>query len=379
MMISSLNIKRHFFFRWLILLFVLIPLISRSQEGFSVSYNYGNIYPHNVLIKPLIKEPVRGFTVSYTWPNSRGKEWRKFFNYPNYGISYNFKSYGNPEELGNSHSLTSFFQISFLPRRKYFDIGFLEYTGIGYFSKKYDPVTNPENQAISTNINISADLRIYTRIRVKPVYIEYSRGLNHFSNGLIKAPNLGINVKNNSFTLGYEMEDLPERKKIPKSERIPEFRHELWSFASIGVKAVDGQLEQKKYFPVNFSLNYSYRLTMLNKIGLGMDFIYDSSLSEFAILKYNYPGEPPINFRYGLNIHNEFVFGNTGFYSCYGFFPRISEYYTSTRYYKVGLKFYFKNVVGVVLLRAVPLFRADLVELGIGYRITSKKRNINEN
>ena len=207
------------------------------------------------------------------------------------------------------------------------------------------------------------------------------RGLNHFSNGLIKSPNLGINVKNNSFTLGYELEDIPVREKIPKSEKIPDFKHEFWSFASVGMKTVDELENSKKYFPVNFSLNYSYRLTMLNKMGLGMDFIYDPSLSEYATLNYNYHGEPSINFRFGLNIHNEFIFGNTGFYSCYGFFPKKSDYYSTVKYYKVGLKYYFKNVIGVVFLRAIPLFRADVVELGIGYRITSKRKNqtYNEN
>jgi len=44
----------------------------------------------------------------------------------------------------------------------------------------------------------------------------------------------------------------------------------------------------------------------------------------------------------------------------------------------VGFKFYFKNVIGVALLRAIPLFRADLVELGIGYRISVKsKKSVN--
>ena len=185
-MTPNLGMKKFIFPSWLILQFLLMPLISSSQEGFSVSYNYGKIYPHNVAIKPLIKEPVKGFTLSYTWPNSRGKEWRKFFNYPNYGISYNFKSYGNPEVLGNSHSLTSFLQVSILPRRKYFDIGLLEYTGIGFFSKKYDPVTNPENQAISSSFNISADLRFYTRIIIKPVYFAWIKSLFKRSNKVTK-------------------------------------------------------------------------------------------------------------------------------------------------------------------------------------------------
>jgi hypothetical protein len=349
---------------------LLLPLKSVSQQSVSVAYNYGKIVPHSTEIKPLIEDPVRGFTVNYYMSNKKGEEWRIFFNQPNYGLSYNFKSYGNPEILGDSHSLNAFLQMSVLPKRKYFDLGFLASTGFGYFTKTYDPESNPTNKAISTHINIGAELRLFTKIRFDPFYLEYSMGLNHFSNGLIKAPNLGINVKNRSFTFGYEFEDQPVRWKVPEPEKNLEPRHEFWIYAATGLKEVKGM--PNKYMPVNTALNYSYRTSIVNKMGFDVDFIYDPSLEDYATINYNYQGEPPLNFRYGISLHNEFIFGNTGLFTSYGFYPKISEYYTRQRYYKVGFKFYFKNVIGVVLLRAIPLFRADLLELGIGYRISAK-------
>jgi hypothetical protein len=99
-----------------------------------------------------------------------------------------------------------------------------------------------------------------------------------------------------------------------------------------------------------------------------MDFLNDPSLTSYAYQQYHYLGSPDLDFRYGLNLHNEFIMGNTGIFAAYGFYIRKSEYYTSRRYYKVGFKFYWKNVIGIVLVRAVPLFRADVVEFGIGYR-----------
>ena len=345
-----------------------------GQESFRISYLYGDIHPHNVLIKPLMKEPARGFSIDYTLKNSAGEYWRKFLNYPNYGISYNYMSFGNPEVLGNSHSILYFMQFSLFPRRKYFDIGLMEYAGIAYFRKKYDPVNNPENQAISTNLNIGATIRLYARVRIKPIYIEYSRGLNHFSNGLIKTPNLGINIKNESFTLGYEFEEQPVHKKVPKAERNIGSRHEFWIYGATGMKEIDG-MEQKKHIPVNASLNYTYRTSVMNKMGIGFDFVYDPSLEDFAYANYEYQGEPPLNFRYGVSLHNEFIFGKAGLFTSYGLNLRMNEFYTRQRYYKAGLKFYFDNFIGVILLRAMPLFRADLVEFGIGYRISPKSKN----
>ncbi len=361
-------------------LILLFSLKSAAQKSISIAYNFGEIYPHNTDIEPMVKDPVRGFTLNYYFPNKWGEEWRNFYNLPNYGISYNFKSYGNPEVVGNSHSVSAFFQMSVLPKRRYFDLGLLAYGGLGYISKIYDEIENPTNLAMSTHLNITADLRFYTKIRIHPVYLEYSRGLNHFSNGLVKAPNLGINVKNNNITLGYEFEDQPVHQKIPKSERNKEPRHEFWIYGAGGIKEVNGYPD-KTYYSVNSSLNYSYRTTTINKMGIGLDFVYDSSNEDYAYLTYEgYEGEPPLNFRSGISLHNEFIFKNTGLFASYGFNFKMNEFYPRQRYYKVGLKLYFKNVIGVVILRAIPLFRADLLELGIGYRIPAKsKKARNEN
>ncbi len=358
-------------------LLLIINIRINAQEAISISYNYGNILPHNTEIKPLVKGPVHGFTLNYYFPNRSGKEWRNFFNLPNYGLSYNFKSYGYPEVLGDSHSLTAFLQMSALPKRRYFDFGVLFFSGIGYFTKIYDAVENPLNKAISSHLNISGDLRFYAKIRIHPIFLEYSLGLNHFSNGLIKAPNLGINVRNSSFTIGYEFENQPIHKRILRAERNIQSRNEFWIYGATGIKEVDG-MNQKRYIPVNASLNYTYRTSVINKMGIGFDFVYDPSLENFASINYNYNGSPPLNFRYGVSLHNEFIFGRTGLFTSYGLNLKMNEYYTRQRYYKVGFKFYFKNIIGVALLRAIPLFRADLVEIGVGYRISPKSKKHKE-
>jgi hypothetical protein len=345
-----------------------------AQEAVSVSYNYGTIVIHNSSIKNVINGPVRGFSLNYSLPNKDGNEWRRLYNFPDYGLSYNFKSYHNPEILGDSHSLTGFFQMPFLRKGSAVNFGFKSFVGLGFFTKKYDPEYNPRNTAVSSHLNISAEGRLYGKIRIKPLFFEYSYGLNHLSNGLVKAPNLGLNVLNNSFSIGYELEKTPVLEKTSLAEYKVKPQHEFWIYGAIGTKEIDG-MEQKRYVPVNASLNYSFKTSIINKMGVGLDFIYDPSLEDFANLNYEYQGSPQLNFRYGISLHNEFLFGRTGLFTSYGFYPKILEYYTRQRYYKVGAKFYFNNLIGVVLLRAIPLFRADVIEFGIGYSISKPKRS----
>ena len=352
----------------------LISKLINGQEAISISYNYGTIVIHTPSIKNLINGPVHGFTINYALSNKKGREWRRLYNFPDYGLSYNFKSYHNPDILGDSHSLTGFFQLPVLPKRSSVNFGLKGFAGLGIFTKKYDPINNPQNTAISSTLNISAEAGFYGKIRVKPLFFEYSYVLNHLSNGLIKAPNLGINILNNSFSIGYEMEGTPDYGRISTTAHNVDPRNEFWIYGAIGTKEIDG-IEQKRYVPVNASINYSYHTSIINKMGIGLDFVYDTSLEDFAYLNYDYQGSPSLNFRYGISLHNEFIFGRTGFFSSYGFYPRILKFYPRQRYYKVGAKFYFNNIIGVVLLRAIPLFRADVVEFGIGYRISKPKRN----
>lgn len=350
-----------------VVFFICVSLTGTSQQSLSASFNSGSILVHNPQIDPLVKGPVRGFTIIYAFPNSRGEQWRPFFNYPNYGLSYNYKSYNYPEVLGNSHSFTSFLQISFLKNHSILDIGFKGFAGFGYFTKIYDPVKNPENKAISAHLNISGETRFYSKFRLEPFFLEYSFGLNHFSNGLIKAPNLGINVLNNSFSLGYEFENLPEKAQSHESLKPEPVKNELWAILCGGLKEVEGQ--NHKYTFSSISFNYSRQVSVINKLGIGFDFLHDPSLIDHAIKQYQYQGESNINFRYGLNLHNEFMMGKTGLFTAYGFYFGNADNYISRRFYKVGFKFYFRNLIGVLLLRAVPLFHADAVELGIGYRL----------
>ncbi|MDB4584184.1 acyloxyacyl hydrolase, partial [Draconibacterium sp.] len=349
-----------------------------SQESIDISYNYGSVLVHSPKIEPISNNPVSGFSVNYTLKNKHGEQWRKFYNYPSYGFSYTYKSYHDPDVLGDSHAINSFLQLSFLKKHRYFDIGIKGLAGIGYFTNIYDSIHNPTNQAISTKLNISAELRLYSRVRFEPFYLEYSYGLNHSSNGLIKSPNLGINVLNNSYTLGYEFEQQMDRDEFYPAEKPPFIKNEIWAFVSTGFKEIE--YDNKRYTFTGLSFNYSKQISVINKMGFGADLSRDPSLTTIAEYTFGYSGTDDLSYRFGINVHNEFLIGSVGLYAAYGLYLGNSDYYISQRYYKAGFKFYFNNLFGVVLIRAIPLFQAEVIEFGLGFRITDKKyRNKNGN
>ncbi|MDX1285012.1 MAG: hypothetical protein R3182_08375, partial [Draconibacterium sp.] len=149
----------------------------------------------------------------------------------------------------------------------------------------------------------------------------------------------------------------------------PCIKNEMWMYAASGYKAVENN--NNKYTFINSSLNFSKQITKINKLGVGIDFIYDWSLTGLAEFKYGYMNDSDINFRMGPNIQGEFLFGKFSFVGAYGFYFGDPGYYVSRRYYKAGFKYNFGRFIAVGILRAVPLFKADAMEIGIGYSIKS--------
>uniref|UniRef100_UPI0032177EE9 acyloxyacyl hydrolase n=1 Tax=uncultured Draconibacterium sp. TaxID=1573823 RepID=UPI0032177EE9 len=358
---------------FLALLFLIVtsPYYVYSQESIDISYTYGSILVHTRKVESISHNPVNGFSVSYTLKNKSGAHWRKYYNYPNYGFNYKFKSFNNPDTIGNAHALTSFLQFSFLKQPTHFDIGFKCAAGLAYLSKTYNEISNAENQAISSHINIAGEAQLYTKLRFHPIYFEYSFGLNHFSNGLIKAPNLGINSLNNLLTLGWEFENQTEKMKPPKEDHPPFIKNEFWAYSSFGTNKIK-DFDQRFLFCAA-SLNYSKQINPINKLGFGIDFINDEALNKYAISHLNYTGDADLSFRFGPNIQGEFMLGRGSFYGAYGFFFGDDTNYISRAYYKVGAKYYLKNIIGVATIRAVPLFKAQVLEFGIGYRFPRVK------
>jgi hypothetical protein len=360
---------------WKILLtgcLVLFNLIAESQEAISFSYNYGGIAIHTPKIESLINGPVHGFSINYAFSGKKGSEWRRLYNYPDYGINYDYKDYNNPEHLGTSHSVAGFFQVPFIRTGRFFSLGFKGLTGLGMFTKKYDALDNSINEAISSTINISVETRLYSKINFHPIFLEYSYGLTHFSNGLIKSPNLGINVFNNNFSMGYyfEEETFP-LKTFTNQQTERDENYEFWAVSSMGVKQIDS--DPKRYLFSGVTVNFALFLSQINKLGIGIDFHNDPSLVTYVSDNDSYSGNTDFYFRYGVNLHHEFILGKAGFITGYGYYLKDTDNNPSKRYMKAGFKYYHKNIIGMVLIRAIPLFRAEVVEFGLGYKLTKYK------
>jgi hypothetical protein len=168
----------------------------------------------------------------------------------------------------------------------------------------------------------------------------------------------------------FEEEVFPVKIRNQKSEKNENY--EIWAVSSLGVKEIDSN--PKTYLYSGLTVNFAFFLSQINKLGLGIDFHNDPSLLSYGPGKNFYPGDTGLSFRYGINLNHEFMLGNAGFFAGYGYYLRDTDNNPSKRYFKAGFKYYHKKIIGMVLIRAIPLFRAEVVEYGFGYRFTKYKK-----
>lgn len=140
------------------------------------------------------------------------KEWLYRLGYPKTGIILGYGDYGNSRKIGQSFSAMPF--IDFQLTKKITTQAAL---GVGYFNTKFDPLTNPNNRAISTSITWSFRSMVYYNISQTSL-MQWKAGLGYYhqSNGHTRLPNQGLNTFTASIatTIPYRKKDttVPVRK-----------------------------------------------------------------------------------------------------------------------------------------------------------------------
>jgi opacity protein-like surface antigen len=68
-------------------------------------------------------------------------------------------------------------------------------SGYGYITRKFDYLTNPTNNIISTNINMAVQIKMGMEWKLSPnVQLNTAFAFDHFSNSGANLPNYGANL-----------------------------------------------------------------------------------------------------------------------------------------------------------------------------------------
>ncbi|RFN60400.1 acyloxyacyl hydrolase [Marixanthomonas ophiurae] len=155
--------------------------------------------------------------ISFGWEHDNNpQEWAQRLKGPRTGISVGYTDFGNTENLGSAISVLPFIEFNaFRSKSLTIQVG----TGASYFTEKYDPITNPNNEAVTTDFTWSFKLFSHYKVfSTKKINWRAGIGYSHHSNGHTRLPNQGFNsflvgvsadIKNNAEPTFYSEEKKP--------------------------------------------------------------------------------------------------------------------------------------------------------------------------
>ncbi|WP_347374985.1 acyloxyacyl hydrolase [Aequorivita sp. Q41] len=343
------------------------------------------------------------------------QQWAQRLKGPNTGFSIGVTEFGNLDSLG--------FAITAMPFLEFKAFGSDRWkvlTGMGasYFTKKYDPLTNPQNQAVTTDITWAFRMYLYYQIyTTKNIDWRTGLGYSHHSNGHTRLLNQGYN----SFlvSISAAIKNPLKHPEVVPSEKTSTYKESINDYFAL--RAGLGQNvfalafnDRKNVYTIAGEYGRVYNNTF--KVGLGFyyrfyqhyyDYIQDNeSLVQAGREFDNFTDNPWYNAtNLGISLHGEVLLNHIGidlqlgynlYKPAYKLEWRINEGWDNTpreipegwvlgeldgsykkkqrissrlglKYYLIGMEKSPKNNIYIGANLNANLGQADFTELSIGY------------
>lgn len=332
--------------------------------GVKATYHYGFIAPHKEVVHEIIEGQTQVVEFSIFRNTNGNKQWSQAYNYPEIGFSLLYFDLANPEQLGRSFGASPYISFTLGKGKISWENKFG--AGLGYIEKPYDRKTNYKNLAIGSAIN--ALISVNTQVSFKlSNQINTTVGLSfiHFSNAAYTMPNLGVNMISANVGLAYQ---LGGAVTTVKSE--PKELARIWTkniTLGLALKEIP-PVEGPKYMINTASFNMMKRRGNISSFGAGVDFFYNSSLTELLALEESYVKSNADNIRVGITLIYVLDFGKISGVAQWGGYLYNKEATKGMLYNRYQIRYHaneklFFNL-GLKTHRAV----ADFAEIGIGYQ-----------
>ncbi len=206
--------------------------------------------------------------MNFGWDHSfNSQEWARRLKSPVTGLSLGFSDFGNRDSIGYSVTVMPFIEFNgFGMDRFKIKVGM----GASYFTEKYDAISNPNNQGITTDLVWSFRTFFHYRVLTGPK-VDWRLGLGYFhhSNGHTRLLNQGLNLFMLSLSADIKTLDKAFDGLEPVALEYEKSKSDYFSFnAGYGINVLSLAYNDKK--PVyTLSAEYGKLWNKTFKVGLG--------------------------------------------------------------------------------------------------------------
>lgn len=287
----------------------------RKGMNLEAHVHFGTVIKHTPEL--LFKQPgiTSGIDLNLTWQTYGRKEWHQLQKYPKIGAGIMIFDLGNPDTLGRAYGFHYNINIP-LSKKEQFGMKFQFASGFALLDRPFNRLTNPNNNAIGSRLNVIAHVKFMSAYRISPSWrFNFGASFTHFSNGAAQLPNFGINIASAIVGFSYTPKPLQESDYIQhdiskKSPRKLGLRLEY----SLGYR--ESQTIGGPRYPIKaYSIAGVYYLSKTNRVFLGSDYEFNRATYVFGKNVFAFNSEKEAFWgasRITVFLADEFVFGNFG-------------------------------------------------------------------
>lgn len=179
--------------RWPLLLAIIVTTCS-AQHPWRLGLNahYGFLWPHRPASWILVEKHAPALELFAERTVSGDRAWHHRSLFPSYGVAVQGGGLGSATRLGFTARAVPYLHFPFHRWRRS-SIGLRTGWGIGYVDRPYHPEHNRQQLAIGSHINTAIQLAAEFRLERGRWMALGGLGIDHWSNGSVKLPNLGLN------------------------------------------------------------------------------------------------------------------------------------------------------------------------------------------
>jgi len=329
-------------------------------------YQAGLVLPEYKYFLYIIEDHVKSAGLTFSKKTTGNNDWEQIYGYPEYGFSIFYSTLGNDRVFGRELAVYPFFCYPMFSTNRwgiYNQIGL----GINYVNYKFDLDHNFQNIVIGSKLNIRFNFRFDLRIQLlKRGRLHTGLSFEHFSNGNMQEPNIGINCLNSYVGLGYCIGD--QNYPVPH-ELKPHARDFCWEFTyAFGGKHTRA-FQSAYFFTSSGTVELKWKPYRMLGLGLGTDIFYDSS-TETEMKAFDQTGyRKYYDFRTGIHISQEIIYSRISLIIQEGIYLFLTDQVNHKTMYNRGIvRFAITDQWLVSLSMKSHLHILDYPELGLGFR-----------
>jgi hypothetical protein len=314
---------------------------------------------------------VDAFELSVSKKVSGNQLWHQVYRYPEIGFSGFYTSLGNDAVFGRAFALNPYINFNLTkdsPLSLKYKIGL----GLGYITKHFDPETNYRDLPVGSHLNIWFVSELYGVYTIRELYsVRAGISFYHLSNANLAEPNIGLNYL--TFFLGSAY-----RFRDNKSFEIKEIRRFIkkteYSIGIGGSVKKTRRFAPETYFAGSISFEVKRYLGYKFGIGVGTDLFFDSSVPDELVLSGIPDPKLSCQIKTGIHISQELVVGKLSLIVHEGIYIGFTDQLEHKKLYNRGIvRYHFADHWFASLSMKSNLFVLDVMELGLGYKVKSKK------